>query len=194
MALINWRQAKALVGQVSSGVYDYFKVNSVTNAMEVQLALPIYETGITALIGKDDTAVTAQDYSATADITLTAAGITGEILSFLLVSSETSGGAILEPAGWVYIFDADPNTTSGDTSLAAAGAEHKTIVGMIRIDTDEWDADAAGGAVYKQVAIPFHALTTLYVVFRPDAGSTEINSAAGDDEMFDFNMWYRRDS
>jgi len=159
----------------------------------------IYETGITALIGADDTAVSAQDYSATADVTMTTerargAGVSGEILSFLLVASESGTGAILTPAGWIYIFDADPNTTSGDTALAAAGAEHKTIVGMIRIEQGDWDEDANGAAAYNAIAIPFHEVTTLHVVFRPDAGETEINSAAGDDEMFDFNFWYRRDT
>ena len=96
--------------------------------------------------------------------------------------------------GVVYFFDADPNTTSGDTALAAAGAEHNTIIGITHIAAADWDSDANGGVVHKTVAIPFHALATIYCVYRNTDGTAVWNSDAADDERLNINMWFRRDS
>ncbi len=155
----------------------------------------VKETGITALIAKDEAEVSISgDYSATADLTVSEGGqaVSGYIRSMLLVVAKTGTGAIQSGgAGFVYFFDADPNTTSGDTALAAAGAEHKTILGVVAIAATDWDEDTVGGVVYKnKLDIPFHALSTIYAVFRNTDGTVVFNSGATDDETMDINVWY----
>ena len=56
------------------------------------------------------------------------------------------------------------------------------------------DEDLSGASVWVSVAIPFHALATIYAVYRNTDGSAVWNSAAADDEMLDINIWFRRDS
>ena len=102
----------------------------------------ILEVGLTELIGEDSTTVAASgEYSNTADLSL-GGTYSGEILSFVLVSHENGSGAVQTGKGVVFFFDADPNVSAGDTDLALIGAEHATIVGMIPVEADEWDADA----------------------------------------------------
>ncbi len=160
---------------------------------------PIFEIGITELIGADDAEVGAQDYSKSVEVNLAPEDlvsdatqyvekISGEILNFLLISS---GGAILTPSGWIYIFDADPAIASGDTDITLA--EQKTIIAKIKITSSDWDAGAVAASAEITVAKSFHGVSKMYLAFRTDAGSTAINSAGGDDEVFDFNFWYRRD-
>ena len=160
---------------------------------------PIFEGGITELINKDDAAIGAQDYSASVVVNLAPEDlvspatqyiekISGEILNFLLISS---GGAILTPACWIYIFSADPAIASGDTDITLA--EQKTLIGKIKIGSTDWDAGAAAASALVTVALSFHGIPKVWVALRTDSGSTEINSAGGDDEVFDFNFWYRRD-
>ncbi len=153
----------------------------------------ILEGGIKSLIGVNDGVAVSGELSGTADFSL-GATMSGEILSFLLVSSETDAGSIQGGKGTVMFFDADPNTTPGDTDLAAAGAEHKTIVGQVPVEADEWDKDANGGTLFKTVALPFHAIATIYAVFRNTDTVANWNSGGTDDEMLDINMWFRRDS
>ena len=154
----------------------------------------ILESGILALIAINDAEVAASgEYSDTRDWALGATH-SGEILSVQLTSAESGSGAVQEGRGKVFFFDADPNTSAGDVSLAAAGAEHKTILGVVNIEASDWDTDANGGVAMKAVAIPFHALATIYIVYRNIDGSAVWNSAAGDDETLDINVWYRRDS
>ena len=152
------------------------------------------EVGITQLIGINE-AVGVNQFSATADLDLTrtvgalSPAVPGEIQSLLLVSSETGTGAVQEPTGWVFFFDADPNTTTGDAAITAA--ERATIIGQVEILAADWDSDATGASAYKAIAIPFHAVDTLFVVFRNEGAA--INDAAGDDELIQINVWYRRD-
>ncbi len=154
---------------------------------------PILETGVTEIIGKDDTEVSVSgDYSSTADLVLVAE-CSGEILAFQLTSLETGSGAVQGGSGVVFFFDADPDTTSGDTALAAAGADHKTVIGIVAISATDWDSDASGGVAHKTVAIPFHSLSTIYCVYRNTDASAVWNSAGGDDEELHINVWYRRD-
>ena len=164
------------------------------NTINTTLNRAVLETGITQIIGINDTEVSISgDYSSTADLAL-GGTYSGEILGFQLTSLESGSGAIQTGVGVVYFFDADPNTTSGDTALAAAGAEHNTIIGITHIAAADWDSDANGGVVHKTVAIPFHALATIYCVYRNTDGTAVWNSAAGDDERLNINMWFRRDS
>ena len=164
-------------------------------AIEVRSLNGLIEAGVTALIGKDDAEITAGEYTNTADFALSAdLDESGEILSVLLVSSESGSGAVQTPAGVLYFFDADPDTSAGDTALVAAGVEHKTLLGFVTINSTDWVSDASGGAAFKAVSIPFHITATIYAVFQTAVGAGAINSAVGDDEMIDLNFWYRRDS
>ena len=177
-----------------------FGPDNTQTKVEAGVGLPvapfaaILETGITQIIGINDTEVSASgDYSSTADLAL-GGTYSGEILGFILSSLESGSGAIQEGKGTVFFFDADPNTTSGDTALAAAGAEHNTAIGIVQIAAGDWDSDANGAVVHKTVAIPFHALATIYCVYRNTDAAAIWNSAAGDDERLNINMWFRRDS
>ncbi len=154
----------------------------------------ILETGLTELIGEDSTEVSAGgDYSNTADFTL-GATMSGEILSFMLASHENGDGVIQTGKGVVFFFDADPNVVAGDTDLAAIGAEHATIIGMIQVEADEWNADDNGAALFRTVAIPFHALSTIYCVYRNTDTSAVWNDTTPNNEVLDINVWFRRDS
>lgn len=153
----------------------------------------VIETGITQIIGINDAAMTQDEYSSTADLGL-GGTYSGEILGFILSSLESGTGAVQEGMGTIYFFDADPNTTSGDVSLAAAGAEHNTVIGIVKIAAADWDSDASGAVCHKTVAIPFHALATIYCVYRTTDSAALWNSAAADDERLNINMWFRRDS
>ncbi len=156
----------------------------------------ILEIGSIEIIDEDDAEVEfLGEYSATADLSLSGTK-SGEILSFMLTSSVVSGGSgeVQTGKGVVMFFDADPNTTSGDTALAANGAEHKTIIGQVQIEADEWDEDASGATLFKQVAIPFHALGTIFCVYRNTDTTAVWNSAGADNEELHINVWFRRDS
>ena len=154
---------------------------------------PIKEFGLQAMVTKDQQ-IDDGDVSQTVDITLQQGSETeaasGVILSWMFVTAETGSGAVLTPAGRLFIFNADPNTTSGDTDFAAAGAEHKTLVGVIKVAASDWVSDASGGVafIYDQ-PVYFHQLATLYLVWE-HADATAINSAAGDDETLDLNAWW----
>jgi hypothetical protein len=153
------------------------------------LGLPM-ETGITELIGINEK-VDQNDYSGSVTVALGQTSI-GVIDALLLVMSETGDGEILDETGVIYIFDTDPAVSSGDTALATEGADHLTTVARIDIASGDWEEDANGGTVYKNdLQIPFQAVSNLYIVYR-HTGATSINSGAGDDEMLDFNLWYRR--
>lgn len=154
----------------------------------------VVEGGITELVGINET-LSASKYSASVGVTIDTsdAGISGEIVSVLLVATELGSGAIFSTAGRLYVFDADPATTADAAALAASGADHKKLIGTVKIASTDWGSDANGGAAFASVAIPFHQVNTLYFVFQPDSGATQINSAAGDDEELYLNFWYRRE-
>ena len=162
---------------------------------------PMLEGGLTEIIDKDDAEVAAQEYSNSVEVTLDQINPTadieyhsGEILYMNLYASELGSGAVLSTAGKMFVFDFDPSISAGEDAMAAAGANHKLALGFVKFASTDWDADANGAIARKTCAIPFHPVKKLYFCFRPDAGETAINSAAGDDEELHFNFWYRRDS
>lgn len=150
----------------------------------------ILEGGLTELIGIDEQ-VDQNDYGASVGVAL-GGTYSGEILHVTLYTSETGTGAILTPAGWLLVFDADPTIAAGDTSISAA--ERQTLIGQISVLAADWIADANGASATIQCQpLAFHSLATLWFAwFHTDAVS--FNDLAGDDEMLDFNFWYRRDS
>jgi hypothetical protein len=73
-------------------------------------------------------------------------------------------------------------------------AKWPTVIGVVAIATSDWTStDTGGAAAFKQVAIPFHALASLWFAWFHEH-ATSLNDAAGDDEQLELNVWYRRDS
>ena len=157
----------------------------------------ILEAGVTALVGKDQQ-VDQNDYGASVAVALGTSDVTdepvsGEILSFAFYSTEEGSGAVQTPEGYLVLMDANPAVSAGDTAITAA--EHRTILGIVTVESDDWTISDANGATafIHDTPVPFHDLASLYAVwFHADA--TSYNDAAGDDERLDFNFWYRRDS
>lgn len=160
------------------------------NIGKVSPVAAMVEDGITEIIDADDAEVDQNEYSATADLAL-GGSYSGTIRGVELVLTPGSG-AVQAGDGVLFFFDADPNTSSGDTSISVA--ERKTIIGQVDVAAADWDTDAAGGSVHKQVQIPFHAVSTIYAVFRNTDATAVFNSDAGDDEELHMNMWYDRHS
>lgn len=150
---------------------------------------PIRETGVLELVGADEE-VNTDDYggSVSADVSTGSQPSSGLIIAAMFVATEEGTGDVQDSAGRLLIFDADPNPTVGDTALVAA--EHKTKIGEIEVAAADWQTDTGGGHVYyADLQIPYHAVSTLYFVwFHEDA--TDLNDAAGDDEVLEVNLWY----
>jgi|GEM_PF-3125364 len=150
---------------------------------------PVCETGVLELVGADEE-VNTDDYggSVSADVSRGPQPSSGLIIAAIFIATETGTGAVQDSAGKLLIFDADPNPTAGDTALTAA--EHKTKIAEIEVAALDWETDANGGHAYlNQLQIPYHAVSTLYFVwFHTD--STDLNDAAGDDEVLEVNLWY----
>lgn len=157
---------------------------------KVQPFAAMLEGGVTELVGINEQ-VDQNDYSGSVGVAL-GGTYSGEILAFALYATEDGSGAIQDSAGYLIILDADPAVASGDTALAAA--EYPTILGVVKVETTDWITDAAGGVAYiTDTPVPFHALSTLYFVWK-HADATALNDGAGDDEQLEFNFWWRRDS
>jgi len=156
---------------------------------KVQPFAAIKEGGVTELIGIDEQ-VDQNDFSAAAGVPL-GATMSGEILNVSLFTSEDGSGAVLTPDGVLYVFDADPSISSGDTAISAAA--HLTEIGHVEIEAADWVSDANGASAHKAVAIAFHEVATLYFAFQLTSAMS-FNDAAGDDEQLEFNFWLRRDS
>jgi hypothetical protein len=70
------------------------------------------------------------------------------------------------------------------------GAETKTVFGFVKLDVEDWIVDAGGAIAYlREINIPYHALDSFFVVFKNTDGAAVWNSAAGDDEALDINVW-----
>ena len=151
------------------------------------------ELGVTELVGKDEE-VNTDDYGASVAITL-GDGIrpeSGEFLAFAFYATEEGSGAVQDSAGTLLLLDVDPAVSAGDTALTAA--EWKTILGRVDVTATDWITDANGGLAYiYDNPIPFHNLNTIYAVWL-HTDATDLNDGAGDDEVLEFNAWYRRDT
>jgi hypothetical protein len=154
---------------------------------------PIQELGLTELIGINEQ-VDQNDYSGSIGVTLGTGNepISGELLSVCFYSTEDGSGSVQQPEGYLYVLDADPAVTSGDTAITAA--ERVTVLGRVQLAAADWDADANGACAYiYDTPIAFHDVTALYFVFKLTS-ATSLNDGSGDDEQLEFNAWYRRDS
>lgn len=157
---------------------------------KVQPFAAILEGGLTELVGINEQ-VDQNDYSGSVEVAL-GGTYSGEILSVAFYATEDGTGAVQDSAGILYVFDADPSISSGDTAMSVA--ERVTVLGKVAIAAGDWDTDANGGLAYvSNVVIPFHALASLFFVWK-HLDATGLNDAAGDDEQLEFNFWYRRES
>ena len=177
----------------ADGNAAYFKTTDTGSSVhqvwhKTQPFAPIAELGLTELIGTDEQ-VDQNDYSGSVGVAL-GGTYSGELLNFTFYTTEDGTGGIRTPAGILYIFDADPSISSGDTSMTAA--ERVTVLSMVEVAASDWDTDTNGGSatIYDQ-AVPFHGVSTLYFAFKLTS-ATSFNDAAGDDEQLEFNAWYNR--
>ena len=161
-----------------------------TFPVQAQPFAGILEGGLTELIGINEQ-VDQNEYSDEVGVSL-GGTYSGEILSVSLFTTEDNTGQILRPSGYLLIFDADPTTTTGDSAITAT--DWVLAIGYVSISTSDWTTtDTNGALAFKSVAIPFHAVSTLYLVWF-HTFATSFNDAANDDEQLEVNFWYRRDS
>ena len=159
---------------------------------------PIHQTGLVSLIGINNQ-VDQNDYGASVKIDLAAAAgahpnapISGEILHLTLISREAGTGAVLAPAGVLYLFGADPEVDAGDTALESLA--RAAVIAQVEVETTDWKADAGGAsATIFTKPVAFHALPALWAAWLHE-DATSYNDVAGDDETLQLNAWFRRDS
>lgn len=163
---------------------------SAGDLVSVQPFSALLEGGLTELIGTNEQ-VDQNEYGGSVAVAL-AGTYSGEILNVTLYTTESGSGAVLTPAGTLFVFDADPTITNGDAAMTAA--ERVTVIGQISVSAADWKSDANGASVTVfDKPLSFHALGTLHFVwFHEDA--TSFNDAGGDDEVLQFNFHFRRDS
>jgi len=150
----------------------------------------ILELGLTELVGINE-AVAQNQFGGSVDVDVSPGPqpSSGVIHQLAFYQTEDASGAILSVAGTLYILDADPAVVVADTDLIAT--EWVTVLGTVDVAATDWKTGTTG-----QVAIPshdpiwFHAVSTLYFVFRLTS-ATSINSAGTDDEQLEFNGWYQ---
>jgi hypothetical protein len=151
----------------------------------------LVEGGLTELVGINEAAIATGQFSDEVGVAL-GSTMSGEILEVCAYQTEDGTGAILSDLDFtMYIFDADPGITIADADITAAAA----VTLMATLDFANGSFIFGGNAAMQcqTVALPFHALSTIYFAIESD-GATSINSAAGDDEQVEFNFWVRRDS
>ena len=156
-------------------------------------AYPVKETGVLELVGADER---VDQNELGAEVSFTLPGVqpaSGILLAFTFFGTETGTGAIPHPAGQLLIFDADPGLTAGDDGSGVSAAELKTLIAVLDVADGDWTAEDNGAFAHKSnfEPIPFHAVQTLYFVWR-HTDATNLNDAAADDEVLEVNVWYQR--
>jgi hypothetical protein len=151
----------------------------------------IVKQGPIELVGINEQ-VDENEYGGSVAVTLDAdVGHSGEILNVILVSTEDDSGSVQTPAGTLFFFNANPSINAGATAMTAAA--RLLEVGQVSIAAADWQSDANGASVSKDVAISFEQLQSLYLAwFHEDA--TSLNDGASDDEQLEVIFRYRRDS
>ena len=149
----------------------------------------IRETAVLELVGADEQ-IDQNELGAAVSFTLPGEPpSSGELLSFTFISSD---GDIQTPSGQLLIFDADPGHNAGDDGSGVSAAEWKALIGEIDVGASDWKSeDNAAWLSIKDEIIPFHAVDTLYFVWR-HTDATSLNDGAGDDEVLEVNVWYAR--
>ena len=146
----------------------------------------ILEGGLTELIGINEQVNTNQ-YNASVGIDL-AHPANGTIIKVCLYATEDGSGTTIEESGTLVLLDADPVTATADTTITAA--ERITVLATFILDGGDYQNDTNGSSNCQFTREVFHRVSTLYFLYFHE-GSTQWNSAAGDDEQLEVNFWYR---
>ena len=161
------------------------------------LTLPQYgiqHIGVSELVGINEQ-VDQNELGAELTVTLspiTGVPISGEFLSFIFYATESGTGAVQDSEGQLLIFTSAPGLTAGDAGTGLTAAEWKTCIGRINVAASDWTLEEAGGIAYVcDKPVPFHAVNTLYFVWR-HTDAVSLNDGAGDDEVLDVDAWYVR--
>jgi hypothetical protein len=140
------------------------------------------------LIGIDEQ-VDQNEFSEDQSFTLNANGGIIYGARAVMAFSGTTGASIRE-AGWVYLFDADPGLSVGDTALASA-AVARTCFGGFALAAADWSPVAGAFNIQTvELQIPFHGVATAYAAYFHE-GATSFNDGANDDEILELSLWYR---
>lgn len=108
----------------------------------------------------------------------------GSVSGVVLISSEIGTGAVKLPSGTLYFFKADPTVAANASALAAAGADHLLVIGVVPVVASDWEGDLSGAVASLLVDVPFPKVGSVFVAFKMDAVS-EFNSAGDDEEILD---------
>lgn len=158
------------------------------------MAYDILESGVTELIGINEVVSQNQFCASVAMVDWTGATPvarprTGVIRSVGFFLNGAAAGIV--PAGELLFMDADPATATDDANLVAA--EWLTVLGnvaLVNADVVKAAASETGAvALYHDLFIPFHEVGALYLLFQLTS-ATQFNSAGGDDEQLQANVWY----
>ena len=160
---------------------------------------PIHTTGLVTLVDKDDQ-VQQTEYGGAVELSLAAAAglpagapLSGELLRLVLVSRAGSAGTVQKPAGTIYLFTAEPDVSPADSALAS-GDSWAGAWAAVTVATTDWKGDDAGAmATILTDPIPFHAVSSLWVVWL-HGDATSFNAEADHDETMHMNAWFRRES
>ena len=150
---------------------------------------PVVNLAATSIIGQDDQ-VSADQFSNSAKLDLKGNRHSGEIVQVHMTMSGTV--ATLNTQGDIIFLSADPAVSAGDASLTAA--EWETVIGTVSVTTAEWVSIGNAGVMSKSLSIPFHPVDAIWVVFLVATGETQINSAAGDNEVVKVSLQIRKES
>jgi len=160
---------------------------------EVQPFAPMAEIGLTELVGTDEE-INTGDFTGTVQKDL-GGTYSGELKSFsFYTTDETSAseGAPQDSAGELLIFDASPTIGSGAVDMAACAWQ--AVVGKVVVAASDWITDASSGTAFIfDQPVPFHAVSSLYFSWNHTDG-TDLNDNALDEEVLEFNAWYKRES
>lgn len=153
---------------------------------------PIFSTGLSSLIGPDDT-VAQNTLSKSLQEYVTQPGSTssGEILNIRLLSS---GGDVLTPDGTLLILSADPEIAA-TASTGLTLAEWESVLATVDVAAADWKTDPDGLAAFfsAEVGIAFQPLEALFFVWLHES-ATSFNSDAADNESLKVEARIRKDS
>jgi hypothetical protein len=141
---------------------------------------PIQEQAVLSLFdGSAETQIAPTNFGASKSITVSGSGkITKMCVIF------TAGTLTEADDGVVYFFDADPTFTIETADLTVAEAQ--TVVGSIRVTTEDYDTQFATAQVacLDELDSAFHSITHV-AYLNTDAGTLT-------DEDIEIHFWYER--
>jgi hypothetical protein len=150
------------------------------------------------LIGANDQ-VDANEFGASQEFDLdgdprNSGTLSAELVSVTLVSRESGTGSVIKPAVDLVFFNSDPSLSAGTTSLSPA--QLAAIIGVVSIGTSSFASTLSVAAIgSKAFALPMISDAEGKVWIAPiNRSSTSYNDAAGDDELLEAKIQFRRDN